>query len=325
MSLRLAPAWLLGILLCPGQSFADERVSARSCRVSPQVAATRAALNAAPHSLEARVKLADALIEATCYEEAVHALEDGQALHPRSAELQAKLRNARSLASEQSYFDGKDQAEQAARQSRNLLRCTRLADLAACDEALKVKPNDAQIVIARGDALLKAAQPAQALLSYRRARQLAPEAALATKLAAAESQRQSALAQCQKGSGDEVLQACQSALLAGAADEFNVQSRLGLLYQQRNQSLPALAAYVAAHNLVPGDRAVAQAIVALADASASNPVVRAARDSASSVLQRDKQTLAATPAPAAAPPIVAAVGPPAPRSYSNLAEPSRSH
>jgi len=325
---------------------------------SPDVASSRTALAASPSSLGARFTLADTLIEANCYDEAVHTLEDGEALHPRNSDLQAKLRTTRSLVSEQAYFAGKEQAEMAAKVSRNLLRCSKLGDLNACDEALKLKPNDAEILLSKGDALLKASRPAEAEQTYRRAKQAAPDnARIATQLAAAQAQRQVSLSQCQKGSGEAALAACQSALLRGAEDEFAIHARMGALNQQRNQAAPALASYIAANALKPGDRGVALGIVALTDSGSRNDAVSlAARGSALLTLKRGREALAAlrqaqSLAPAmpdlraqitqaqklaatqTAAPAVAST-PPASvpstqvaqkRSYSNDAQPSRSH
>jgi len=357
----------IAVLLAAGtaQVMADERPhSSALCQgaTNAQVTAARAALKDAPDSLSARFKLADVLVEANCYEEAVHTLEDGEAMHPRSNDLQAKLRTTRSLASEQVYFEGKEQAEQAARVSRNLLRCNRLGDLNACDEALKLKPDDAEILIAKGDALLKASKLAEAEQAYRRARQVSPENARAVnQLAVAQTQRQAAQAQCLKGTGDDALNACQSALLPGADEEFAIQSRMGSLYQQRNQSAPALAAFIAANTLKPGDRGVALGIVSLTDAGSGNDAVAlVARGSALLTLNRGKEALpplrqaqnlapampdlrnliaraqkmageqggAPVPAASATTAVVAQTpvpAKPAARVYSNAAEPSRSY
>ena len=312
------------------------------------VTAARTALAATPTNLAVRFKLADALIDANCYDEAVHTLEDGESIHPRNTELQTKLRTTRSMVSEQDYFAGKEEAELAAKVSRNLLRCNKLGDLNACDEALKLKPDDVEILLSKGDALVKASRPAEAEQVYRRAKQAAPDnAKVATQLAAAQAQRLAMLSQCQKGSGDAALQACQSALMQGSDDEFTIQSRMALLYQQRNQPAPALASYIAANAVKPGDRGVALGIVALTDASAANDAMAfAARGSALITLKRGREALAALKqaqslAPAMpdlraqiahaqklvatepAPAVVAQVA--QARTYSNAAEPSRSH
>jgi tetratricopeptide (TPR) repeat protein len=244
----------------------------------PRVTSARATLAATPASLPARFELADALIEANCYHDAVHTLEDAKSIHPRSAELAAKLRNAQSLLSEQDYFEGKEQAELAAKLSRNLLRCTRLGDIDACDEALKIRPDDAQIWLAKGDALLKAARPGEAEAAFRSARQIAPnDARMAAQLAVARAQRQPLLEQCRKVNDDAALQACQGALSKGAEDEREILARIASLRQPRS---PVVAA--AAPRVVQ-----AQTPVAADDAHAPPPV-------------------------------------PAPRRYSNAAEPGRS-
>jgi tetratricopeptide (TPR) repeat protein len=290
--LTIACLFMLASEVAPAQAHDGGGVCAGN---AAPVTAARAALDATPTSLPARFKLADALIEANCYDEAVHALEEGETLHPRSPDLAAKLRTTRSLVSEQSYFAGLEEAEVAARVSRNLLRCTRLSDLNACDEALKLKPNDAQVLIAKGDALLQTNKPAEAELSFRRAKELAPgDVKAATQLAAAQAQRQVALSQCQRGDGDGALQACQAALLRGASDEFTIHSRLAQLYQQRNQPGPALASYIAADSLHGGDRGVALGIVAVTDANPRrDAVTMAARGSALLTLGRGREALVA--------------------------------
>jgi Flp pilus assembly protein TadD len=290
----------------------------------------------------------------------VHALEDGEALHPRNADLAAKLRTTRSLVSEQSYFKGMEDAEVAARVSRNLLRCTRLNEINACDEALKLKPDDAQVLIAKGDALLQANRLAEAEQTYRRAKEIAPnDAKAASQFTLAQTQRQAALAQCKGGDNDGALAACQAALLRGSSEEFTIHSRLGQIYQQRNQPVLALNSYVAAEALKPGDRAIALGIVAVTDANPRRDAVTlAARGSALITLQRGREALAAlkqaqtlspsmpdlksqisraenlartepaaTPASVVAGSAAVAANSPAisSRRYSNTAEPSRSH
>lgn len=262
---------------------------------APDIVAARAALTKSPATLELRLRLADKLVESNCYDAAVHVLEEGQPLHPGNAALQAKLRTTRSLVSEEGYFAGLEQAEVAARVSRNLLRCSRLGDLTACDEALKLKPDDPDVLLAKGEALLKAGKPADALQTYQRARQVAPDDAKVTaQLAAAQSQRQAALGTCQAGSDDAALAACQAALLRGAEDEFLVHARLAQIYQRRNQPAAALTSYVAANSLKRGDRNVALGIVGLTNNDTHRDAVAwAARGSSLLTLGRGTEALAA--------------------------------
>jgi tetratricopeptide (TPR) repeat protein len=356
------------MLLCGGNvawSHDANSVACQSAEKTPAVSEPNLALERNPSSLDTRYQLAAALIDQRCYDAAVHVLEAGEALHPRNAELQAKLRHARSLISEQQYFEGLERAEVAARVSRNLLRCTKLAELNACDEALALKPDDPDITMAKGDALLQAKRPAEALGVYRRAAELgANKSASDAKAAAAETQRQAFAASCQSESGSAALQACRGALVRGASDEFTIQKRIAILLQADSQSAPALDAYLVANALRSDDRAIALAIIALSDATGRNDAqTLAARGSSLLTLGRAReavpilrQALALAPGvgetksrlaaaerlaraelPAAsvaqAPERVALanttepVAPPSPpaRTYSNAAEPTRSH
>ena len=57
-----------------------------------------------------RLRLADALVDQGCYQEAVGVLEAGEQVHPHSSELAGKLRDVRSLVTEQTYIAGLTQA-----------------------------------------------------------------------------------------------------------------------------------------------------------------------------------------------------------------------
>ena len=82
--------------------------------------------------------------------------------------------------------------------------------------------------------------------------------------------------------------------MRGAADEFAVHTRLGQIYQQRNQPAPALTSYIAANNLKRGDRNVALGIVALTDSGSHRDAVTfAARGAALLTLKRGSEALAA--------------------------------
>ena len=159
-------------LALPAMALAHDGTCKRPERGCGQPRARRC--KASPRDLEARLKLADALMANNCFDDVVHLLEEGEALHERNPQLQSQLREARSMQREQTYFEGLNRAEDAAKLSHNLLRCSRLGDLEACDQALARQPGDPQIQLAKADALLKAKRPADALGAYRRARELAP-------------------------------------------------------------------------------------------------------------------------------------------------------
>jgi tetratricopeptide (TPR) repeat protein len=162
------------------------------------------------------------------------------------------------------------------------LRCTKLADVSACEDALRSKPDNLQLRIAKADALLRAGRAADAVLAYRQAQALRPaDEAIKTKLADAESQRQGLVSICQSTTGPASVDACQAALLHGAPDEFVLLKRKGILLQSMARPDPALDAFIAATLIKQDDEAVALAVVALTDSTGrKDALALAARRSA---------------------------------------------
>ena len=77
----------------------------------------------------------------------------------------------------------------AAAAKRDSARCATLADLDACNDAIRRKPSDPELLVALADALVRAKRPADAIRHYRRAAALAPHMpGLAAKLSDAEGQ-----------------------------------------------------------------------------------------------------------------------------------------
>jgi cytochrome c-type biogenesis protein CcmH/NrfG len=77
----------------------------------------------------------------------------------------------------------------AAIAKRDSTRCVTQADLDACNDAIRRKPSDPELLVALADALVRAKRPADAIRHYRRAAALAPHMpGLAAKLSDAESQ-----------------------------------------------------------------------------------------------------------------------------------------
>lgn len=292
--MTLAPAGVALVLACAAPALAHQADSTCQSAQKDAYVEAKAGFERNPNTLDARLKLADLLIEDGCFDDALHLLEEGEALYPRSNELQTRLRTTRSMLSEQQYFEGLERAEQAAKLSRLLLRCNKLADAAACDAAIVLKPNDVDTRIAKGDALMQAKRPAEAVVAYRRAAELAPTNAEVTgKIAAAQAQRQVFLAACQHENGDAGLQACDAALLRGADDEFAIHKRKAILLQAANQPSPALDSYIAANLLKHDDKSVALNIVALSESSSrKDAVTLAARGSALLTLGRATDALA---------------------------------
>jgi tetratricopeptide (TPR) repeat protein len=348
------------LVLFAGSALANESVDTGCTSVvsqGPQISAARNALQAAPSVAARRIHLSDLLIEAECYDEAIHVLEDGEELSPRNALLQNRLTRARSMVREKQYFAGLDDAEASARLARGKLRCTRLSDIAACDEVLSQQPRNVEVLIAKGDALLKANRSEEAASAYARATQAAPDNTVAAgKLQGLQAQRQEMQKRCAEGQGDAALQACTAILVKGAPNEFELDKRIGLLQQSANQPARALDAYIAANTLHPGDKSVALAILTLLDSTKRNDVVAlTARGSSLLTLGRPaeavaplrqanaltpgmpelvKQLAAAESLSRSKPHVVAsnapnsptaANSPPPAKMYSNAAAPSRSN
>jgi tetratricopeptide (TPR) repeat protein len=265
---RLLALLLIG--LCRA-AWPHEAASPAVCQAAagqPAITEAKAALDANPTELRARLKLADAWGDAGCFGDALQVLQDGEALHPGDKELQARLRVAKSLVSEQGYFDSMDRAAKNATLSRAAFRCTKLADVNSCDDALNMKPNDPELLIAKADALVQVKRPGEAIGIYRTALPVsADREAVNAEIALAESQRRTFLDTCETKTGDAAMRACESAWLAGAPDEVTVFKRRGMLLQADNQLSPALNAYMAAARLDPNDHSVALAIVSLSDST----------------------------------------------------------
>jgi Flp pilus assembly protein TadD len=70
---------------------------------------------------------------------------------------------------------------------RDSARCVTQADVDACNDAIRRNPSDPALLVAFGDALVRAKRPADAIRHYRRAAALAPHLpGLAAKMSAAE-------------------------------------------------------------------------------------------------------------------------------------------
>jgi tetratricopeptide (TPR) repeat protein len=185
---------LLGLLLAavhvaPAAAQGAAHPSCDKTNPAASVTAAKAALERQPDRVEMRLKLADALVDQNCYEEAIAVLERGRSMHPQSAELENRLHELHSEVAEQSYIQNLTQAEESALQQRNQLRCTKLADLAACNAALATAPDDLTLLQAKADALLQSGHAADAVAVYQHAARLSPaNDALKAKLADAQAQ-----------------------------------------------------------------------------------------------------------------------------------------
>jgi|HubBroStandDraft_6_1064221.scaffolds.fasta_scaffold00726_7 tetratricopeptide (TPR) repeat protein len=273
---------------------ASESTCVKGGQQNSDIAAHKSTLQRSPTLLGTRIELANLLEKAGCYDEAVHALEEGQKYNPYNPTLLFSLRRARNLVKEEHHLEDVDQAEAGARLNRKIERCTREHEVTACDEVLSQQPNNTKMLIAKGDALMKERRPAEAWKAYIRASELAPDdTALTGKLQALRSQRQALVKRCTDGDGDAALQACKSVLVKGAANEFEITVRIALLQQSTNQASQALDSYIAANSLRHGDKGVALAILALLQSTQrKDAIALAARGSSLITLGRAHEALA---------------------------------
>jgi len=294
---------LILALLLAHPALADAPHAAAACEPDHQpkpVTDAWVAMKRDPNSLATQLGLVDALIDQGCYRNALPILQAGLAQRPRSTELQSRMRAVRSMLNEEQFFAGLGNAQETAKLQHNLLRCTKLADVSACDEALRSKPDDPQLMIAKGDALLHDSRPAEALLTYRHAADLFPDERapedqiIKQKLAAAESQRQALVSQCQGTADAAAVTACQAALLQGSSDESALLQRKGIVLQSLGKPEQALDAFIAAEPLNQDDKSVALAIVALTSSMGrKDALALGARGSALLTLGRPAEALPA--------------------------------
>jgi tetratricopeptide (TPR) repeat protein len=133
-------------------------------------------------------------------------------------------------------------------------------------------------------------------ISLRRARNMAGEEHYleGVKLQALQSQRRALLQRCTDGDGNAALQACQSVLVKGAPNEFDITVRIAMLQQTTNQASQALDSYIAADSLRHGDKGVALAIMALLQSTQrKDAIALAARGSSLVTLGRAREAVAA--------------------------------
>lgn len=133
--------------------------------------------------------------------------------------------------------------------------------IAACEELIASSGDDPDLHEALGRKLLNRGDPARAIFAFRKAREHGGDGdTLAASLAEAERQRAVLVDECLR---DDDLQACDVALLAGAADEHRIQRQRGDLLAEAGRLEQALRAYLSAQSIRNDDADTARRIVQL--------------------------------------------------------------
>lgn len=232
------------------------------------VIACQRELNLAPDDLDIRFALCEALIDLRRHREAVDVLKEALERFPYNSRVKQKLSTAENLLEEQLWIEKRRQRQDASRGGPsgkkldtatrlNKIRCTRLKGdtaLKACHAALQVLPEDPSLHRGKADVLLDMNRVGEAVSSYRQALQLDPaNAQTSNRLRAAESKRKGYVSSCQRSEGPTALEACNTALVKGAVDEFAIQARRGELLQGMKRTAEAKDAYQTALKLKPNN------------------------------------------------------------------------
>jgi hypothetical protein len=141
----------LALVLARTQAWSREAASTAQCQADatqPAIAVVLAKAAQDPGDLRAQFALADAWSDVGCFNDAVSVLQGAVKVHPENAELQTRLRVAKSLVGEEHFFDDLDRADTQAKLKRAVFRCENLSDPEACGEALRIKPDDPEVLAA---------------------------------------------------------------------------------------------------------------------------------------------------------------------------------
>lgn len=268
-------AALLILMLCGVQMSGEAAADCISSRGKADVKACEQALKSNPRDRKVRIALTEALIELGRHREAVNILRSGLEIDPADQQMKNMLKLEESLLEEQNWSE-KQRALRASRGSGridpktkvNIIRCTKLkgdSALSACNEGLKIRPEDPDLLMGKGDALFGMNRTTDAIPIYRNALKLRPSSReLAERLRRAETKRNTLSGQCLKLENlAGALEACEMALLKDEPDEFRIKERRGDLLLADNRKKEALKAYKEALRLSPSDREVTGKIAGL--------------------------------------------------------------
>ncbi|GLP96850.1 hypothetical protein GCM10007895_21560 [Paraferrimonas sedimenticola] len=271
------------------------------------ISACQQQLAAEPRNTDLRIKLADALILSEQYDSAVATLSQGITISPSNQDLKDKLAQAKSIQEEQRYIEQKRQQTEAASSQpdseaklrMHTLRCTSLTParaLTACNDGLAIAPNNLELIVGKADALFDLGQVTNALLGYRQAASIAPsDQSIQTKLALANSARQTVVDRCLAEDEQGALAACEQALIVGHPDEIQILVRQGELLQTSGETEQALAAYLQAQQRDPNDETINAAVASLTEPVETEAKITAAAPAQSPQPQPEEPQLSESP------------------------------
>ena len=268
------------------------------------VIACRRELNLAPHNLNIRFALSDALLSLSRHKEAVEVLKEGLERSPGSDRIKKKLSLTESYLEEQSWIEKRrsqqrdsagvaDSKRLSTETKLNIIRCKKLKGdraLKACNSVLSVLPDDPSVHRSKADVLMEMGKIVEAVLAYQESLRLAPDdAKTSEKLSAAQSKRTAIVTECQRLSGAAALSACDSVLLKGATDESAIQKRRGDLFLGMKRTEDAKKAYQSALELSPDDLETKKKLDSLSTPVSIVAVDKSARPQRSAIAQQSAE------------------------------------
>lgn len=281
---------------------AQSAVDCMSASGEAAVQACRQELRNRPGDREIRLALSDAYLSLKRYEEAVAVLQEGVEHFPGDETIKRQLILAESYLEEQRWIENQKRKQDALQSSDkadtqirlSMIRCNKLkgeAALAACNDGLKLAPGHPGLLAGRANVWMTMERYGRAIADYQASLTAAPGNREAAKqLRLAQVKRKVQATHCLDGTGQKALDACEAALLVGAADEFSIRKQQAKLLHAAGQDKAALNAYRAASRLNPTDKQVKQALAAMTPAQISTEIKKPPEKPAAAVVSPSKKT-----------------------------------
>ena len=237
-----------------------------ACLEAPDaVAACTRALSQEPRDFASRAGLCEAHARAGDFDSALSALEAGRTAHRGDGFVLGLIDRAISNVKEKSAGATKRPPDMQTLIDYMVLRCVKLKNEDACDEALEADPANHEALAGKADLLLAADDSVAAILAYRRSLAGSDNADVRARLGEAEARRAQRVQRCLAGGRTSSVEACRGALLAGEPDEYDIHLRIGEHEVTRGALSRAIDAYENARR-ARATNAVASRLAALQDA-----------------------------------------------------------
>ena len=258
-------------------------IAADPCGDSPDpLTACRETLEKNRYRLATRITLCDVYVQQDELVDAIVLIEEGLNLCNRNSYSCGRLKIALSQLHELEAKQTPDtRAQWAARLKARRAYCLRLsqfdAAIEACNQALVAYPDDAELHLSLARKYRLRGFTALALVSYRNSRDHGAREDVTQLMAEVELERQQQIEACLNG---QELPSCDTAVLAGAEDGFDLQRKRGELLLVENRFDAAREALLIAQAIRPTDVGAARRLLEFLDEGSVNlqdPAIMTAR------------------------------------------------